>query len=53
MASEKLFKGGVEIQNGAFILRVTKDRLQAVVTPKDTKGGGVQLDQDLLKKELA
>ena len=52
MASEKLFKGGVEIQNGAFILRVTKDRLQAVVTPKDAKAGA-QLDHGLLKKELA
>lgn len=52
MASEKLFKGGVEIQNGAFILRVTKDRLQAVVTPKDARAG-VQLDNDLLQKELA
>ena len=52
MASEKLFKGGVEIQNGAFILRVTKDRLQAVVTPKDAKAGA-QLDHDLLQKEIA
>ena len=52
MASEKLFKGGVEIQNGAFILRVTKDRLQAVVTMKDAKAG-VQLDNNLLQKELA
>jgi len=52
MASEKLFKGGVEIQNGAFILRVTKDRLQAVVTPKDAKAGA-QLDHGLLQKEIA
>ncbi|MDG4474582.1 DUF342 domain-containing protein [Thiovibrio frasassiensis] len=52
MASEKLFKGGVEIQNGAFILRVTKDRLQAVVTMKDAKAGA-QLVLDLLQKELA
>ena len=52
MASEKLFKGGVEIQNGAFILRVSKDRLQAVVTPKDARAG-VPLDNDLLQKELA
>ncbi|MFA6498062.1 MAG: FapA family protein [Desulfurivibrionaceae bacterium] len=52
MANEKLFKGGVEIQNGAFILRVTKDRLQAVVTPKDIKAGA-QLDNDFLQKELA
>src|SRR3989338_5833584 len=52
MASEKLFKGGVEIQNGAFILRVTKDRLQAVATPKDLKAGA-QLDYGLLQRELA
>ena len=51
MASEKLFTGGVEIQNGACILRVTKDRLQAVVTPKDAREGA-QLDHDLLQKEL-
>ncbi|HIJ91638.1 MAG: FapA family protein [Desulfobulbaceae bacterium] len=52
MASEKLFKGGVEVLNGAFILRVSKDRLQAVVTPKDAKAGA-QLDPGLLQKELA
>lgn len=52
MASEKLFKGGVEIQNGSFILMVTKDRLQAVVTPKDVKAGA-RLDHELLQKELA
>ncbi|MFA6284211.1 MAG: FapA family protein, partial [Desulfurivibrionaceae bacterium] len=52
MASEKLFKGGVDIQNGAFILKVTKDRLQAVVMPKDARAG-VPLAQDLLQRELA
>ncbi|MGV1099573.1 DUF342 domain-containing protein [Thiovibrio sp. JS02] len=52
MPSDKLFKGGVEVQNGAFILRVTKDRLQAVVTPKDVKAG-VPLDHDRLRGELA
>jgi hypothetical protein len=52
MASEKLFKGGVEIQNGAFVLTVTKDHIQAVVTPKDAATGAV-LDHALLQKELA
>ena len=52
MANEKLFKGGVEIQNGAFILMVNKDCLQAMVIPKGDKAG-VQLDHNLLKRELA
>ena len=52
MASEKLFKGGLEIQNGTFVLMVTKDRLQAVATPKNAMAGAV-LDQGLLQKELA
>jgi hypothetical protein len=51
MASEKLFTGGVEIQNGVCLLRVTKDRLQAVVTSKDA-AEGAQLDYGLLQKEL-
>lgn len=37
MASEQLFRGGVEIQDGHFLLKVTKDHLQAVVTLKDIK----------------
>ncbi|OGR01070.1 MAG: hypothetical protein A2505_09890 [Deltaproteobacteria bacterium RIFOXYD12_FULL_55_16] len=52
MVDEKLFKGGVEIQDGAFILLVAKDRLQAVVTPKNIKDGA-RLDTNLLQQELA
>ncbi|GEM_PF-825327 len=52
MPSEKLFKGGVEVQDGAFILRVSKDRLQAVVTPKDLKAE-VPLDFAALQEALA
>jgi len=37
MASEKLMKGGVEILDGAFLLKVSRDRLLAVVVPKDAK----------------
>lgn len=52
MASEKLFKGGVDVQNGVFLLTVSKDRLQAFVTAKDA-GAGVRLDNELLRRELA
>jgi len=52
MPSDQLFKGGVEVQGGAFLLRVSKDRLQAVVTPKDLKEA-VALDPESLKKDLA
>ncbi|HSR36123.1 MAG TPA: FapA family protein, partial [Desulfurivibrionaceae bacterium] len=51
MASEKLFKGGVEVQDDTFILRVTKDHLQAVVVPKDAKAGAT-LNMQLLSHEL-
>ena len=51
MASDKLFKGGVAILGEAFILRVSKDRLQATVTPKDHKENA-PLDLTLLREEL-
>lgn len=50
--NEKLLKGGVEVQGGAFILKVSKDRLHAIVTPKDIKTA-VPLDFAGLAKELA
>ncbi|MFA7383377.1 MAG: FapA family protein [Desulfurivibrionaceae bacterium] len=52
MASEKLFKGGLEIQSGTFLLTVAKDRLQAVAIPKNAMAGAM-LDQALLQSELA
>lgn len=51
MASEKLIKGGVDIQNDAFLLKVSKERLLAVAVPKDAKEE-VALDQQLLAREL-
>ena len=51
MASEKLIKGGVAIQDEAFILKVSKDRLLAVAVPKDAKTGSA-LDLALLAREL-
>jgi len=51
MASEKLFKGGVEIQDEAFILKVSKDHLQAVAVPKDARAG-TALNVQLLAHEL-
>jgi len=38
MANEKLFKGGVEILDGAFLLKVSKDRLEAYLIPVDKDG---------------
>ena len=49
--NENLFKGGVEIQDGSYILKVSRDRLQAVVTLKDIKESA-PLDQEKLKKHL-
>lgn len=34
MADNKLFKSGVEILAGTFLLKVTKDKLQAIILPK-------------------
>jgi uncharacterized protein len=52
MPSEKLFKGGVEVQDGHWLLRVSKDRLQAVLSPRDVTAP-VPLDPALLARELA
>lgn len=51
MVSEKLFKGGVEIQDDTFILRVSKDHLQAVAVPKEAKAGA-PFNPQLLAHEL-
>ncbi|MEW6593574.1 MAG: FapA family protein [Thermodesulfobacteriota bacterium] len=51
MASEKLFKGGVEIQDDTFILKVSKDHLLAMAVPKDAKAGAT-LNPQLLAHEL-
>ncbi|ADH85158.1 DUF342 domain-containing protein [Desulfurivibrio alkaliphilus] len=52
MASDKLFKSGVEFQDGAFVLKVSKDRLCAVVRASDTEKA-VDLDREVLQKLLA
>lgn len=51
MPSEKLIKGGVPIQDEAFILKVTKDHLLAIVVPKDARAG-TALNSPLLAHEL-
>lgn len=50
MASDKLFKkNGVEFQDGAFFLKVSKDRLAAVVRAKDPEAS-VELSWDELRR---
>lgn len=51
MVSEQLFRGGAELQDGHFLLKVSRDRLQAVVVPKDAKAG-IALDLGNLSHEL-
>ena len=51
MVSEKLIKSGVEIQDDAFILRVSKDHLMAIAVPKDAKAGA-GFNMQLLNHEL-
>lgn len=56
MVSEKLFKSGLEIQDGAFLMRVSKDRLCAIVVGNpDWEGeqGERPLDREQLVRELA
>ena len=38
MANEKLFKSGAEVLDGAFLLKVSKDRLVAYLAPTDRDG---------------
>lgn len=38
MANEKLFKGGVEVLDGTFLLKVSKDRLGAFLIPVSQNG---------------
>ena len=38
MADEKLFKGGISVLDGAFLLRVVKDRLLAYLVPIEQDG---------------
>lgn len=52
MPNDKLFKGGVDVQNGGWVLRVSKDRLQAVISPK-VASAPIPLDLALLAGELA
>lgn len=54
MASDKLFKEGVLVCGGAFTLKVTRDRLNAFITPKEGGGGqGVNdIDMDAFLAEL-
>lgn len=45
--NSKLFKEGVEICDDKFLLKVTKDRLEAYVFPKDREAGLTIYDVDL------
>ncbi len=56
MASEKLFKGGVEVLDGAFLLKVARDRLEAYLIPmeKDGERSGIgSYDAARMNGELA
>ncbi|MFU8818443.1 MAG: DUF342 domain-containing protein [Desulfurivibrio sp.] len=52
MASEKLFKGGLPFQGGAFLLKVSKERLLAAVVAAE-KERSVPLDREELLRVLA
>lgn len=49
MASDSLFKEGVAIYGDKFTLKVTKDRLEALITPR-TPGGVINLREIDIKK---
>ncbi len=44
MADEKLFKGGVSVLDGAFLLKVAKDRLSAYLIPVEQDGEFAEID---------
>lgn len=52
MANEKLFKSGLPLQEGAFLLRVSKDRMLAVVVAAETETP-VDLDREELRRVVA
>ncbi len=51
MASEKLFKSGLPLQEGAFLLRVSKDRMLAVVVAAEDETP-VDLDRVELRRVM-
>ncbi|MFH7319095.1 DUF342 domain-containing protein [Desulfurivibrio sp. D14AmB] len=51
MASEKLFKGGLPLQEGAFLLKVSKERLLAVVVPGESEEA-VELKREELRRVM-
>lgn len=53
MASEGLFKDGVAVCGGKFTLKVSRDRLEAVVVQREAGAGSVKdIDQGVLHAEL-
>jgi len=52
MADNELTKNGVEVFDGQFLLKVSKDRMKAFILPKDDAMGEVAVNQDRLKIEL-
>jgi len=53
MASEGLFKDGVAVCGGKFTLKVSRDRLEAVVEPSGSGGGSIKdVDPEAFRAEL-
>ncbi len=52
MADNALIKNGAEIFDGQFILKLSKDRMKAVILPRDEEMGEVAVNKDRLKIEL-
>lgn len=52
MAREQLLKKGMPLQDGAFLLKVAKDRLLAVVVAADPEAGA-ELDRQALARTMA
>lgn len=51
MADSKIFSKGVEVLGGTFVLKVSKDKLKAIVIPKEESGGG-DVDMASLRGDL-
>ena len=52
MADNALIKNGVEIFDGQFILKLSKDRMKAFILPRDDAMNDVEVNKDRLKVEL-
>ena len=52
MADNELTKNGVEVFDGQFLLKVSKDRMKAFILPQDEVVWEAAVDKDRLKTEL-